>query len=123
MRWAGAAPQPPFFFFLNAPAPPESPPFPPPPPLPFCAPPRHDLRERRGADHPHRGAPFEVRRYEQGHAGAPLQRVQLGGDLERRPDGDDQTAHLEGGDPPRCDLGNRIAERGGNSPEGGRPTR
>src|SRR2546425_6503678 len=56
---------------------------------------RHDLGKRGGPDDPHARPPLEVRRHEQRQAGAALQHVELGGDVERRPGEDDETAHLE----------------------------
>jgi len=73
---------------------------------------RHDLRKGRGPDDPHRSTPFEVCRDEQRQAGAPLQGIELGRDVERRPDGDDQAADFERIDPARRHAKERIVERG-----------
>ncbi len=62
---------------------------------------RHGHGERRAADQPHARAPFEVGRDQERDSGAPLQRVQLRRDVQRRADRDDDPAHLEAVDPQR----------------------
>src|SRR5947207_3387437 len=47
---------------------------------------RHDVREGGRADDAHAGAPLEVGRYEERQPGPLLQRVELGGDVERGAD-------------------------------------
>src|SRR6266571_5272540 len=71
----------------------------------------HDHRECRRAHDAHRSAPFEVCRDEQRQLGAPLERVEFGGDVVGRADGDDDTAHLERVDPAGRDLEGGIVER------------
>ena len=52
----------------------------------------------------HGGAALEVGGDQQGNAGVPLQDVELGGDVERRADGDDDAADLQRVHPrPRLD--------------------
>src|SRR5438445_453463 len=68
-------------------------------------------RSSRRPDDALRLAPLEVRRDQQWQLGALLQHVELGGDVVRRADRDDDAAHLERVDPARRDLECGIIER------------
>src|SRR5439155_1361209 len=73
---------------------------------------RHDLRKGGRPHHAHTGAPLEIGRHEERQSGSLLQRVELGGDVERGADGDDQPADLERVHPPGGYLEERIVQGG-----------